>query len=257
MTEIDTNFDVYVLGDQDTSQRMDLLAEKAAECGASIAQTFAFAPGEVARNDDLTEVDAVVEALGRAIATGTSIWIPFWLQDLAREEHLRRLDLTLRRHGLELLLGPQLVPVQGGINQIDAAVRSEVQAVFALDDAAMAAAAMRTLGPEIEAALARSAPLERVAEPPFDEDEPRERFFSTAEAAKLFGKSAGWVSRGLREGIFRFPDGSAVEAVQHGRGARRFTVPVLRAIAWSAYRRGTLSPQRLQGVLAELARSER
>ena len=84
MAEINTGYDVYVLGDVDTSQRLDMLAEKAAEHGAVITQTFAFAPGEAAKHDDLTDVDAVVEALGRAIATRTALWLPFWLQDLTR-----------------------------------------------------------------------------------------------------------------------------------------------------------------------------
>ncbi|MGI9125747.1 MAG: hypothetical protein ACR2JM_13500 [Mycobacterium sp.] len=260
MTDIDTGFNVYLLGDEATSQRMDLLAEKAAESGAVIAQTFAFPPGDAAHSDDLTQVDAVVQALGLAIATRTPIWIPFWLQDLSREQHLRRLGLTLQRHGVDLLLGPQLAPcpVDGGINEIDAAMRSEVRAVFELDDAAMAAAGMRALGAEIEDALLQSAPFERVAEPPIDEPEPEpaERFFGTAEVAALFGKSPGWVSKGLREGMFVFADGSPVEPVRIGKAAR-FTVEMIRAVAWSTYRRGTISPRHLQEVLAELARSER
>jgi len=260
MTEINTSFDVYVLGDVDTTKRLDMLAAKAAEHGAAIAQTFAFAEGEAAEQNDLTEVEAVVHAVSRAIATRTDVWLPFWLQDLCRETHLRQLGLTLQRHGLNLLLGPELAPfpVEGGLNAIDAAVRNEVRAVFALDDAALAAAGMRTLGAEIEAALARSTPYDAVAEPPFDECEPDERHFSTAEAAALFGKSADWVSRGLREKTFVYADGSPVEPIAVGKGGRRrFTGAMVRAMAWSAYRRGTLSPKRLQGVLAELARAAR
>jgi hypothetical protein len=256
MTEINTSFDVYVLGDVDTSKSLDMLAEKAAEHGAVIAQTFAFAEGEAAGHDDLTEVDAVVEALSHAIATRTDIWLPFWLQDLCRETHLRRLSLTLQRHGLNLLLGPHLepCPVEGGINEIDAALRSEVRAVFALDDAALAAAGMRVLGDEIVAALAQAAPFDPVAEPPFDWWDSEERHFSTAEAAALLGRSSDWVSRGLREKTFVYADGSPVEPVGAGRGGRRrFTGPMVRAMAFSAYRRGTLSPTRLQEVLAELA----
>ena len=260
MTEINTSFDVYVLGDVDTTKRMDLLTAKAAECGAVITETFAFGTGEAAAQEDLTEVDAVVEAVSRAIVTRTSIWLPFWLQDLSRETHLRRLSLTLQRHGVNLLLGPQLLPcpVEGGLNEIDAALRSEVRAVFNLDDAAMAAAGMRALCTEIETALAKSAPFEPAGEPPFDECEPVQRLFSTAETAELLGKSPDWVSRGVREKTFVYADGSPVEPVGAGKGGRRrFTGAMVRAIAWSAYRRGTLSPQQLQGVLAELTRAER
>lgn len=252
MTEINTGYDVYVLGDVDTSQRMEMLAEKAAEHGASITQTFAFAPGEAAEHDELTDVEAVVEALGRAIATRTNLWLPFWLQDLCREQHLRRLSLVLQRHGLALLIGQHLAPVEGGINEIDAALRSEVRAVYALDDAAMAAAGMHTLGAEIEAALARAGEHSHTVV----DLEPR--YVGTAEAAALLGKSRGWVSRGLREGAFRYADGSAVEPLRIGNGGRRrFSVPMLRAMAWSAYRRGSLNPQQLEEVLAELSRSER
>lgn len=254
MTEINTGYDVYVLGDVDTSERMEMLAEKAAEHGASITQTFAFAPGEAAEHDELTDVEAVVEALGRAITTRTNLWLPFWLQDLCREQHLRRLSLVLQRHGLDLLIGQHMAPcpVQGGINEVDAALRSEVRAVYALDDAAMAVAGMHTLGAEIEAALAQAdEQLDAVIHP-------KERYLSTAEAAALFGKSRGRVSRGLREGAFRYADGAAVEPIRIGNGGRhRFSVPMLRAMAWSAYRRGGLSPQQLEEVLAELSRSER
>ncbi|EUA20550.1 hypothetical protein I552_6794 [Mycobacterium xenopi 3993] len=34
-------------------------------------------PGEAASNDDLTQVDAVVSALARAIADRMDIWLPF------------------------------------------------------------------------------------------------------------------------------------------------------------------------------------
>ena len=244
-------YDVYVLGDIETSKRMDRLSEKAAEAGAVITGTFAFPAGAAAEHDDLSEVDAVVEALGTAIATRTPVWLPFWFHDICREEHLRRISLTLQRHGLDLLLGPDLepFPVDGGMNQIDAALRSEVHAVFALDDAAMASAGMHVLGAEIEAALAE-------AEEPY-EDEPEYWQFSTAEVAALFGKSSDWVSRGLRQKAFVYADGSAVVPLGSGKGGRRrFTPAMLRAIAFSAHRRGTLDPQRLVAALAELDRLE-
>lgn len=253
----DINHSVYVLGDVDTSQRLDVLAATAAEHGAVIGQAFAFAPGEASGADDLSTVDAVVEALGRAIAARRDVWLPFW-QDVCREQHLRALSLTLQRHGLNLLIGPELMPcpVDGGLNPIDAALRHEVKAVYALDDAAMAAAGVPSLGAEIEAVLATAGcEASLVAEPP-DDVEPREHHCSTAAVAALLGKSADWVSRGVREKTFVYADGSAVEPLRPGSGNRRvFTVPMVRAIAWSAYRRGTLSPQRLAQVLAQL-RSE-
>ena len=246
---------IYVLGDEDTSQRLDVLVAKAAEHGAVIGKAFAFGPGEASGTDDLSTVDAVVEALGRAIAKRRPIWLPWW-QDIAREQHLRSLCLTLQRHGLDLLIGPNLMPcpVEGGINAMDAAMRDEIRGVFRLDDAALAAAGMKSLGVEIEAALSQTA---TALEPPA-EQEPRERQFSTAETAALLGKSAEWVRGGLRGEAFVYADGSAVEPLRTASGnRRRFTVPMVRAIAFSAYRRGALSPRRMEEVLADLARSER
>ena len=76
---------VLVICDDDTASRPDMLTEKAAEHGVRIAETFAFAQWEAASHEDLTEVAAVVEALGRAIATRRDLWCPFPLQDLCRE----------------------------------------------------------------------------------------------------------------------------------------------------------------------------
>lgn len=254
MTDTNTSHAVYVLGDVDTSQRVDMLEAKAAQHNAVIGQTFAFAPGEACGSNDLSRVDAVVEALGRAIATRTDVWLPFWLQDFFREQHLRSLSITLQRHGLNLLLGPDLIacPVAGGLNEMDAALRNQIRAVFALDDAAVAAAGVQALAAEIEADLARAADAV-VIEPPVDESEPWEGRYSTVEAAALLGKSADWVSRGLRQGAFVYGDGSAVEPMRLGSGSRRvFTAAMVRAIAWSAYRRGTLSPHQLEAVSAAL-----
>lgn len=249
---------IYVLGDESTAERLDVLVAKAAEHGAVIGKTFAFGQGEAASADDLSTVDAIVEALGRAIAKRRPIWLPWW-QDLAREAHLRSLCLTLQRHGLDLLIGPDLMPcpIEGGINQMDAAMRNEIRGVFRLDDAAMAAAGVKSLGTEIEEFLAQPGVLRAVIEEPPVEEESRERLFSTAEAAALLGKSPNWVSRGLREHAFAYADGSPIEPLRYPNSNRHaLTVPMVRAIAWSAYRRGTLTPQRLQEVLAVI-RNER
>ena len=73
------------------------------------------------------------------------------------------------------------------------------------------------------------------------------KFFSTSEVATFFGKSVQWVYRGMREEIFTYPDGSIIEPIRIGKsGRRRFTLPVLRDMARSCYRRGTLSEERLE-----------
>lgn len=240
---------VHVVGDTDTMARGDLLAEKAAAKGLQIAQSFAFDPGAAAAHDDLTQVDAVVAALSRAILTRTPLWCPFPLQDLCREQHFRRLSLALQRHGLNLLMGPDLTPcpTESGYHEVDAALRKEVWAVDDLDNAALASAGLRTLGAEIEAALADgTAPAGR-----FDGDE---TYFSTAEAARFFGRSAGWMSRCLRDGMFTYPDGAPIQVLRVG-GRLRFTQSVLRDIAQCCHRRGTLSRRQTDQVLARLARA--
>ena len=147
---INTSYAVIVLGDHGTLE-VDDLAVKAAEQGAVITESFSFEPGEPAGEDDLTEVESVVTALSRAIATRADIWVPFPIADFGREEHLRRLSLVLQRHGLNMLMGRDLAPctTDGGFNPIDFALRTEVRAVDGLDFAAIAGAGVNTLGAEI------------------------------------------------------------------------------------------------------------
>ena len=149
---------VIVLGDRETLERTDRLEKQAGEHGAIIVESYAFGPGEARSSDDLHEVPAVVDALRRAMEIRTDIWLPFPIKDLTREEHLRRLDLVLERHGLDLLLGPHLEPCpEEGINPVDFALRLEVHAVDDLDRAVLAAAGLRTLAEEIETALTEAA----------------------------------------------------------------------------------------------------
>lgn len=249
MNGVNVTQSVHVLGDTDTMARGDLLAEKAAAKGVQIGQTFAFDPGAAAAHDDLTEVEAVVAALSRAVVTRTPLWCPFPLQDLCREQHFRRLSLALQRHGLNLLLGPDLAPcpTEGGYHEVDAALRKEVWAVDELDNAALASAGLHTLGAEIEAALAESPA-------PGGGFHAGQTYFSTAEAARFFGRSPGWLSRAVRDGLLVHPDGSPIEVLRVG-GRLRFTPPVLADIAQSCHRRGTLSRRQLDRVLARLSRA--
>lgn len=147
--------EVVVLGDHATGQRVEMLASKAAEHSATIAEVYTFESGDAISNDDLGKLDAVVSALSRALAIRAHIWVPFPHGDLGREEHIRRLSLVLQRHGLNLVLGRDLwpCPLTGGTNEIDAALRREVRAVDDLDQAAIAAAGLHTLSSEIEQAL--------------------------------------------------------------------------------------------------------
>ena len=261
MTEIHTSHDVLVLGDRETVERTEMLAEKAADRGAVIAQSFAFESGEAAEQDNLTDVRAVVSALSRAIATRTDIWLPFPMQDLCREQHLRRLCVALQRHGLNLLMGPQLepFPVEGGFSQIDAALRAEVRAVDELDFAALAAAGAPALSAQIEVFLALAAEQHAGEPAPDDADDDDDdidwgpRYFSTAEAAAMLGKSAQWVLRRLKDRAFTYPDGTPVGPMRSGPGGGfRFTAPMLKAMAWSSYRRADLSKKELAAALHRL-----
>ncbi len=150
---------VVVLGDDETVRRCEQLTARAAPRSPTIAAMFAFAEGALTSHDDLTEVDAVVSAVARAISLRLPIWMPDPLADLRREQHCRRLSLVLQRHGLDLLVGHDLWPVPdtGGLNEIDHALRCEVKNVDALDRAALAAAGVESLASVVEEA-ANAAP---------------------------------------------------------------------------------------------------
>lgn len=153
---------VVVLGDDETVRRCEQLTARAEPRSPTIAAMFAFAEGALTSHDDLTEVDAVVSAVARAISLRLPIWMPDPLADLRREQHCRRLSLVLQRHGLDLLVGHDLWPIPdtGGLNEIDHALRCEVKNVDALDRAALAAAGVQSLASVVEeaanAALASS-----------------------------------------------------------------------------------------------------
>ena len=253
MTGVNADQAVLVIGDDDTVGHADMLAQKAAEHGVRISEAFGFPQGAAAEADDLTDVEPVVVALTRAIASHQNLWCPFPLQDLCREQHIRRLSLALQRHGLNLLMGQHMAPcpVDGGYSEIDSALRNEVRAVDQLDQAALAAAGAQTLGAEIELALAAAATTsERFCR--------GERIYTTREAAGLLGKSPTWLYGALRQKLFCYSDGSAVEPLRVGSsGRRRYTASMLRAMAKSCLRLGVVNRREFEQVLAELSRTER
>jgi hypothetical protein len=149
---------VILLGDSGTLGQIDMLERQASDHGAVIAESHAFAPGEARSTDGLSGVPAVMDAVRRSIEIRADLWVPFPVEDLTREQHIRHIDLVLEQHGLDLLLGPHLTPCpEEGFNPVDYALRQEVRAVRDLDRAVLAAAGMRTLAEEIEIALARAA----------------------------------------------------------------------------------------------------
>lgn len=146
---------VLLLGDRETVDHRADLATDAARQHCMVIDAFGFEEGAAGGTDDLTEVDAVVAALGRAIGGRMDVWVPFPGPDFIREQHLRRISLVLQRHGLNLRLTRELfeAPTEGGMNEIDFALRREVRAVDDLDQAALAAEGAESLSREIELAL--------------------------------------------------------------------------------------------------------
>ena len=255
---INISYAVIALGDRETVRHFDL-TERAAKQGATVTETYGFEPGEASSHDDLAAVPAVLTALSRAIATHVDIWMPFPMEDLGREQHVRRLSLILQRHGLNLLMGHELEPctTDGGFSAIDYALRMEVRAVDELGFAALAQAAARTLGMEIEVALMQAAEHPAEPEPPVPAAI-GEKVYSTAEVAELFGRSAAWVYRAMRTGVFTRPDGTPIEPQRIGKsGRRRFTLPVLHDMAKACYRRGIFSEDELLVLLSVLECAEK
>lgn len=154
MTRSTSTSAVIVLGDTETGNRLEMLTTRAAECGMAIAETHTFETGAPGAQNDLSEVDAVVTALSRAVRTRANVWLPFPI-DLLREEHVRRVGLVLQHHGLNLLVGRQMwaCPLDGGINEIDIALRREVHAVDDLNRAVVASIGGQTLADEVELML--------------------------------------------------------------------------------------------------------
>ena len=281
---INTSYAVIVLGDHGTLEISDL-AEKAAEQGAVIAETYSFEPGDPGSQDDLTDVEAVVAALSRAVAIRADVWVPFPLPDLGREEHVRRVGLVLQRHGLNMVMGQALEPCSrdGGYNPIDFALRTEVRAVDELDRAAIAAAGARTLGAEIERAFAEAdisvadhpgGDAGNHAEEPGgdDADEPTtcaparpararcvktpgsgEKLYGIGAVARLFGRPVQWVNAALRNNSFVREDGSVIEPIKIGKGrVRRFSHTDLDEMLRSCYRQGLVSEDEYLSLIAVL-----
>lgn len=259
---INTSYAVIALGDEGTIRHFDL-AVRAAQQGAVVTETYGFESGEPAAHEDLTEVEAVVTALSRAIATHTDIWMPFPMDDLGREQHVRRVSLVLQRHGLNMLMGHDLQPctMDGGFSPIDFALRMEVKAVDELGFAALASAGMRTLGAEIEVELTHAgrpgAPAAPTLCEPVGDDVDGGKSYSATEAAKFFGRPVQWIYAGLRSGLFTHLDGSRIQPLQVGKGKRRrFTLAMLRSMALSSHLKGVVAEDELLDLLAVLDRAE-
>ena len=84
-----------------------------------------------------------------------------------------------------------------------------------------------------------------------------EKIYSTSQAAKFFGRSNQWLYWGLREGIFTYKNGEPILPERAGKnGRRRFTLPLIREIALSCYRRGQIREEELHDIMAKILLAE-
>lgn len=92
-------------------------------------------------------------------------------------------------------------------------------------------------------------------------------FYSTIEAAQFFDKTNQWMYWGLRteiggkpvEPVFTYADGSPIVPERVGdpeSGRRRFTLPIIKAILLSNYRRGNVEPDELKRILRRIRINE-
>lgn len=86
-----------------------------------------------------------------------------------------------------------------------------------------------------------------------------EQIYSTNDVADFFDRSNQWLYWGLRENIFTYEDGSPIEPDRVGDpdvGRRRFTLPIIKEILLSSYRRGNISPDQLKKILRRIRIAE-
>ena len=84
-----------------------------------------------------------------------------------------------------------------------------------------------------------------------------EKMYSTSEAAQFFNKSNQWLYWGMRKGIFTDIEGNPITPIRVGStGRRRFTLPVIREMALSCYRRGNLPESGLREVFKKILIAE-
>ena len=77
--------------------------------------------------------------------------------------------------------------------------------------------------------------------------------YSAREAAVLLGRSYSWLDQRVRAGQFTNPDGSVLQPLRTPGGYRRFTLAMLKDIAFCCYRHRWFTMDALKLVLRELA----
>lgn len=83
------------------------------------------------------------------------------------------------------------------------------------------------------------------------------KIYSTSKAAAFFGRSNQWLYWGLRNAIFTYKNGEPILPERIGKGGRRrFTLPLIREIALSCYRRGQIQDNELEAIMAKVLVAE-
>lgn len=85
-----------------------------------------------------------------------------------------------------------------------------------------------------------------------------ERWYSAAETARFFGRTNQWIYDRIRKEKFRYPNGDIIEPIREDgpKSPARFTLPLIREIAYSCYRAGTVKWTELEVIITRLHNAE-
>jgi len=91
-----------------------------------------------------------------------------------------------------------------------------------------------------------------------------DQVYSTNDVGDFFDRSNQWLYWGLRQEdgkppVFTYEDGSPIVPERVGDpelGRRRFTLPIIKAILMSSYRRGNIDPDELKKILRRIRIAE-
>lgn len=84
-----------------------------------------------------------------------------------------------------------------------------------------------------------------------------EKIYSTSQAAAFLGRSPQWIYWGLRNEVFTYKDGTPIRPETAGKmERRRFTLPLIREIALSHFRRGNMTEEELEVVMKKILLAE-
>jgi hypothetical protein len=86
-----------------------------------------------------------------------------------------------------------------------------------------------------------------------------ERWYSAAEAARFFARTSAWIYDRFKQEKFTYRDGTPIVPVMTGTGPkprRRFNLELIREIANSMYRDGTVKMEEYKVILTRIASAE-